>query len=956
LSLSGDWAFQLDPTGQLDIESIRPDRTIHVPLPWQAAFPELRRYSGYAWYRRSFEVDGELSGGDLRLRFGAVDYWCEVFLNGVRLGEHEGGYTPFEFGLRDALRDGSNEITVRVFDPVQSAVLIERWPDFERQSQAARRGPPFVAAHVPHGKQDWYVNTGGIWQDVTLTPRPAAWIDRLRVTPNLDPATAKVELRLAGDIDRLAGSTLVVEVKASGISVANTEVALETERRSYSPSLAIADVQPWTLDRPFVYELVASLEVDGRPTRTTGRFGMRSFAARDGRFLLNGEPFYLVGALDQDFYPETVSTVPSPDYLRDQFVKAKQLGFNCVRCHIKPPDPIYLDLADELGLLVWEELPSWRTYWSKGTLDPGQISQPAEERRRVEKTLDAVIERDFNHPSLVIRTLVNEDWGTALPFSAADRRWVAGLYDRCKRLDPTRLVVDNSPSAAPWGPSFHVKSDIDDFHLYATIPEGAAIFAEAVADLALRPAWTYSPHGDAQRRRDEPIVLSEFGTWGLPTMAALRGELDREPGWFDVRPWVAGWEQESGSPEGVEERFRALGLDAMWDGFDAFASATQVHQVAALRYQVEAIRQRSQIAGYVITELTDTYWESNGILDFDRRPKAAIVDIAAFNAQDVLVAAPDHRSYRSGAEASIEVLISRYECRVEDGSRLEWRVDGDERVVSMPVAAGVRGTVVSVGTVMVQLPVVDRLRYVPIRFTLVGPGGGTTLSTVTTVAIVPATNPPPVRGRISVLDEPASRTSTGSGSLADRLGARGYDVDAALASGSGIAVTDVATPQLLDWVRAGGRLLFLATHRNPFFWVHGRGGASEGWITSYSWIRPEGHQRLGGAVNPLGLEFAEVMPERTIPGLPFDDAACHRDVLAGMVVGWVHHPSAHTLQFRFGRGLVVMTTFRLGSTVGLDPIGSAMFDDLIEHLASDRCQPALEAIGGPPPTSAGPVT
>lgn len=115
LSLAGDWAFQLDPTGVLDLASLHPDRQIHVPLPWQAAFPELRRYAGYAWYRRSFEVEGDLLGGDLRLRFGAVDYWCAVFLNGVHLGEHEGGYTPFEFGLRNALRDGRNEITVRVF-------------------------------------------------------------------------------------------------------------------------------------------------------------------------------------------------------------------------------------------------------------------------------------------------------------------------------------------------------------------------------------------------------------------------------------------------------------------------------------------------------------------------------------------------------------------------------------------------------------------------------------------------------------------------------------------------------------------------------------------------------------------------------------------------------------------------------------------------------------------------
>ena len=116
VSLAGDWEFQLDPAGALDVASIDPDRTIPVPLPWQAAYPELRRYAGYAWYRRSFEADGDLDGGDLRLRFGAVDYWCEVYLNGTRVAEHEGGYTPFEIGLRDALEPGRNEIAVRGYE------------------------------------------------------------------------------------------------------------------------------------------------------------------------------------------------------------------------------------------------------------------------------------------------------------------------------------------------------------------------------------------------------------------------------------------------------------------------------------------------------------------------------------------------------------------------------------------------------------------------------------------------------------------------------------------------------------------------------------------------------------------------------------------------------------------------------------------------------------------------
>ena len=166
-----------------------------------------------------------------------------------------------------------------------------------------------------------------------------------------------------------------------------------------------------------------------------------------------------------------------------------------------------------------------------------------------------------------------------------------------------------------------------------------------------------------------------------------------------------------------------------------------------------------------------------------------------------------------------------------------------------------------------------------------------------------------------------------------------------MASGLGpdsdVAVAETATPDLLEWVRSGGRLLFLAERRNPFFWIQPRHGADGGWITSFSWIRPTAHPRLANALNPLGIEFEAILPERTVAGLPFGDAAIHGDILAGTVVGWVHHPTAETVRFRYGRGRVVLTTFRLGSTVGRDPIGTAMFHDLVDHVRSEDCQPTL---------------
>jgi hypothetical protein len=130
---------------------------------------------------------------------------------------------------------------------------------------------------------------------------------------------------------------------------------------------------------------------------------------------------------------------------------------------------------------------------------------------------------------------------------------------------------------------------------------------------------------------------------------------------------------------------------------------------------------------------------------------------------------------------------------------------------------------------------------------------------------------------------------------------------------------------------------------SPFFWVQNRGGAYSGsWLTSFSWIRPEIHRRLPVS-NPLGMAYIRTIPTATILGLPVEDPTVQGDFLAGMVSGWVGHPAVHTVQFRYGEGIVLMTTFRFANWLGTDPVATAMFHDLIDHLASDECNPTLRA-------------
>lgn len=969
-SLSGSWDFGLDPEGSRDVTSLSLDRAITVPLPWQAAFPELQHYSGYAWYRRTVDLDDDKLDGELLLHFGAVDYWCQVFINGSLAGEHEGGYTPFTIPARQYLHAGSNELAVRVYDSAQEGITVPRWPDYPGDPGASK--PPFNAEDVPHGKQEWYINAGGIWQDVTLTAVPATYISHVQVTPNIHSGEALVSVEVVLRGAEPVSGTLQVSVGADGEAVTEM-VALERGQQSYEVKLKVDGARLWSLEDPHLYAATVTLQLEsGEPDEVSVRFGFREISTEDGKILLNGEPVYLLSALDQDLYPDTIYTVPSREYLEDEFRKAKELGLNCLRCHIKPPDPVYLDLADEMGLLVWAEIPSWRTFYVKGTRLENQLNLGETIQGRVEQTLRDMVRRDFNHPSLVIWTIVNEDWGTSLPLSASDRRWVDGMYELCKTLDPTRLVVDNSPCAHPWGPNIHVRSDLDDFHFYGNIPDQAASFAAMMEQVNMRPLWTYSSYGDAKRTGQEPLVLSEFGNWGLPTLDNLRRPYGGDPPWFSLGPWWSGWEGEPGWPRGVDERFKRYGLDKIWGSYEEFARATQWHQFNAMKYEIEAMRRQPNIMGYVITELSDIYWESNGLLDFYRNPKAYHDAFGMINSPDVVV--PQVRSYNCWDDKQVlaRLYASRYSGADWSDPVLRWKIEGgDEGETRIPALN--RGDTITLGRVHWRLPRLEQTRMVDVQLSIGGAGGVELATNRLSLLVLPsalrATNmrePLAVilRDDVPGIDEGEVLGRPGEGmewmptddtvaenppeddhqpiTLRATLRKLGYHVQTELTLDTRLAVTNYPTPELLRWVRDGGDLVFISEGPSPFFWVQPRGGAYSGsWLTSFSWLRADVHKRLS-VTNPLGLPYASVMPRGTIVGLPVEDPAVQPDLLAGMVSGWVGNPAVHTVQFRYGRGRVVMTTFKL-EEASRDAVAVAMLHDLLEHLHTGECQPTLRA-------------
>ena len=337
VSLDGDWHFLADPTGTLDVQKldsspyVRPTR---IPSSWQSQFADLRDYAGAAWYWRTITVEPPAADQVALLRFDAVDYAADVYVNGQKAGSHEGGYLPFEIDVTSLLHAGENQVAVRVADPGARPHEVVEGISY---------------AEIPHGKQNWYVQTSGLWQSVELDYRPRMRLGSVHISAAPDGPfviTASVVGVGAPGSARVAAEAL----DPSGKSVWTSAQDVTAGVASAKLSGLIHDPLLWSTSSPNLYELHVSLS-SGDSTRC--RFGFRSLTTHEGKFYLNGKAIYLRGALDQDFYPDSTYTPPSLDFLRDEMRKAKALGLNLLRCHIKVPDPRYLEAADETGMLIW---------------------------------------------------------------------------------------------------------------------------------------------------------------------------------------------------------------------------------------------------------------------------------------------------------------------------------------------------------------------------------------------------------------------------------------------------------------------------------------------------------------------------------------------------------------------------------------------------------------------------
>ena len=514
-NLNGRWKFTFNSAlGATAIESgliDNFDRNITVPFGWGSKLSGVTNEGDIGWYAREVQIPREWQGKRIYLVIGACEWDTKTWFAGKELGSHKGGYTPFEFDLTEYVKFGDKQNIIVRADDTKSDRRLD-------------------------GKQG-YGNVRGIWQTVYLEARGENFIDFVHYYPDIDRSVVKVKVGVKNAPAKNAQISLSFKNKEQedftytlkGKSKNDLEQEFEVK---------LINQKLWDLDNPYLYEMNVSLVENKQVSDVVSTyFGQRKIGVErlpgtnHPYVALNNKPVYMQLCLDQSYHPDGFYTFPSDAFMRDEIILSKRLGLNGNRIHIKVEMPRKLYWADKLGLLIMADVPNW---WGE-TSDDG--------KKDWEHCMRNQIRRDFNHPSIFSWVDFNETWGLfstkdgKRAFQPETQEWVREVYHLTKKLDPTRLVEDNSPCNLD-----HVETDINTWHGYHPGYKWKAVLDEAVEKTFPGSTWNYI---NGNKQTDIPMFNSECGNvWGYKGSAG-----DSDYSWdyhimmneFRSHPKVAGW-------------------------------------------------------------------------------------------------------------------------------------------------------------------------------------------------------------------------------------------------------------------------------------------------------------------------------------------------------------------------------------------------------------------------------
>ena len=532
--LMDGWQFSLD--GKVW-------RPIRVPYAPQTKLSGIgyRDFIPKCRYKKEFTC--EKTDKRVILHFGAVDYETNVYVNGVHVGSHRGGYTPFFFDITDQVTDAQNLLELEVFDDYKN---------------------------VPSGKQSaeretfgcFYSRTTGIWQPVWIEYVPEVHIEKFRFYPNIKDTAVRVELALAGR------GEYSVEVFFEGRTVG---YAKGVAGGNISVNISLLERHLWSVGQGNLYDVV--LKFGGDVVHSY--FGLREVAYRGFEFLLNGERIFQKLVLEQGYYADGGYTPRDLDAMQKDIDFAAELGFNGLRLHQKVFDPRYLYLCDKAGMMVWAEFPSWGIDYTNTESLPVFLAE-----------WERAMERDFNHPCIILWCPLNEVWGGQDKTAKRDIKYIDEVYSFTKTYDSTRPCVDVS------GGHHGHETDLYDFHSYEPPEVLEGYLKKLELEGELQVPLLYSEDEKELRYRDGlPVHISEFGGIAL-------GDCD-------------------GKVAAVNEC--AVACKENW----GYGKSALDEEEFVKRYEayVSVIFGCRKLSGFCYTQLYDIEQECNGFRTYERKDK-----------------------------------------------------------------------------------------------------------------------------------------------------------------------------------------------------------------------------------------------------------------------------------------------------------------------------------------------
>lgn len=537
-SLNGEWEF-----GFGDKQNY--DRKINVPFSyqWQASGIGDTSVHDTIWYKRKFTVSEKNKRA--LLCFTASDYETDVWVNGNHVIKHIGGFTPFSADITEYLKEGENEIVVRCIDTLETA--------------------------VPRGKQTWtgeqftcyYYPNSGIWGSVWIEFFGVDCIENYSLQSDID------NRRVYGYIETLYGKADEAEIVLTfkDKRIKKQRISLDGKRTDYSINLADNAFDfgelLWWVDNPNLINVDYVSYKDGNICDSAhARIGLRKISVEDGKIYLNDRPLFQRLILDQGYWIESGLTPPSVEALKKDIEISKAMGFNGARKHQKLEDPYFYYYAEELGFLVWAEMPSAYTFCDR-------------EVKAITAEWQEIVNVAKNFTSVIAYVPLNESWGAReIKTNKSQQNFARSLYYLTKSLDDTRLVSTND------GFENIEESDILSIHDYEIkSAEEFPIKYNGNYDGMHPQGWAL--FADGHSYKGQPVLLTEFG--GIAFVNEANGET-----------W--GYGNGAKNADDLCERLEQL-----------------IKGIAKTEFQ-----------GYCYTQLTDVQLEVNGLLYADRTPKVAV--------------------------------------------------------------------------------------------------------------------------------------------------------------------------------------------------------------------------------------------------------------------------------------------------------------------------------------------